>query len=80
MKNKQPTVNISQELFKALISHFLMDSDNSDFITKQLNIKLNKMIEHDLYTKFKTAATEREREQARIDYLDRIGIPDQFRY
>lgn len=77
---KQPTINIPQELFKALISHFLMNNDNSEFITKQLNIKLNKMIEHDLYSKFKTAATAEEREQARIDYLDRIGIPEQFRY
>lgn len=77
---KQPTVNIPQELFKALISHFLMNNDNSEFITKQLNIKLNKMIEHDLYSKYKTAATAEEREQARIDYLDRIGIPEQFRY
>lgn len=77
---KQPTVNIPQELFKALISHFLMNNDNSEFITKQLNIKLNRMIEHDLYSNYKTAATAEEREQARIDYLDRIGIPEQFRY
>lgn len=77
---KQPTVNIPQELFKALISHFLMNNDNSEFITKQLNIKLNKMIEHDLYTKYKTAATEKEREQARLDYLEQVGVPEQFRY
>ena len=77
---KQPTVNIPQELFKALISHFLMNNDNSEFITKQLNIKLNKMIEHDLYTRYKTATTEKEREQARLDYLEQVGIPEQFRY
>ena len=57
-----------------------MNNDNSEFITKQLNIKLNKMIEHDLYTRYKTATTEKEREQARLDYLEQVGIPEQFRY
>lgn len=79
MKNNKQ-IQIPEELFKALISHFLMKNDNSEFITKELNIKLNKMIEHDLYTKYKTAATDKEREQARIEYLDHIGIPEQFRY
>lgn len=79
MKNNKQ-IQIPEELFKALISHFLMNNDNSEFITKQLNIKLNKMIEHDLYTRYKTATTEKEREQARLDYLEQVGIPEQFRY
>jgi hypothetical protein len=35
---------------------------------------------HELYTKFKTAPTEAQREQARQDYLNRAGIPTDFRW
>ena len=33
-----------------------------------------------LYTKYKTAETEEEREQARNEYLELIGLNDDFRW
>lgn len=42
--------------------------------------KLDKMVEHDLYSKSKTAPTEEEREEARRKYLDKRGIPESFRW
>ena len=42
--------------------------------------KLDKMVEHELYTKFKTAPTEEAREKARQEYLERRGILTSFRW
>lgn len=35
---------------------------------------------HDTYTKSKTASTEEEREEARQDYLDAVGMHPDFRW
>ena len=40
---------------------------------------MNAMVERELYTRSKTAPTEEEREKARQEYLDRRGIPENFR-
>ena len=42
--------------------------------------KLDKMVEHDLYSQYKTAPTDSQREEARKRYLDRKGVPDSFRW
>lgn len=42
--------------------------------------KLDKMVERDLYSKSKTAPTLEQREKARQEYLDRKGIPTDFRW
>ena len=42
--------------------------------------KLDRMVMRDLYGKFKTAPTEEEREKSRQEYLDRRGIPENFRW
>jgi hypothetical protein len=34
----------------------------------------------ELYTKYKTAPSEADREKARREYLDRRGIPESFRW
>ena len=38
------------------------------------------LVRRDLYTKYKTATTEREREEARKAYLDKIGMNRNFRW
>ena len=42
--------------------------------------KLDAMVRHELYVKYKTAPTEEEREQARLEYLDRRGVSKSFRW
>lgn len=42
--------------------------------------KLDKMVEHELYSKYKTAPTAEQREKARQEYLDRKGILTDFRW
>ena len=45
-----------------------------------LEKKLNAMVDRELYSKYKTAPTEEEREKSRQEYLERKGIPENFRW
>ena len=49
-------------------------------IKKGLEAKLEAMVKRELYIKYKTAPTEEEREQARKEYLDKVGIHRDFRW
>ncbi len=37
-------------------------------------------VRHELYAKYKTAPTQGEREKARQEYLEKRGVPDNFRW
>lgn len=77
MKN----VQISHELFIALVKYFLLEQDELFMeIKKGLEKKLDALVTRELYTKYKTAPSEEEREKARLEYLDRRGVPDSFRW
>lgn len=49
-------------------------------IQKGLELKLDALVKRELYTKYKTAPTEEEREKARQEYLDKIGMYRDFRW
>lgn len=75
MKN----VQISQELFFALMKYFLLGQEELlPEIQKGLEQKLDALVMRELYTKYKTASTEEEREKARMEYLDKRGVPERF--
>ena len=38
------------------------------------------MLNRQLYSRYKMAPTEEEREQARQEYLDRRGVPQSYRW
>ena len=77
MKN----VQIPYDLFVALLQyHLVMDYDYAEDIQRGLEQRLDAMVRHELYAKYKTAPTEEEREQARQEYLDRRGVPKSFRW
>ena len=42
--------------------------------------KLDAMVNREVYSKFKTAPTEEEREKFRQEYLDRKGMQESFRW
>lgn len=42
--------------------------------------KIDAMEKHELYSQSKTAQTEDEREKARQEYLDRVGMDSDFRW
>ena len=93
MKN----VQISEELFFALLKYHLLEMDDvylSGYWQNELYFKdIRKQILEDfrfpglltkqypeLYTKYKTAPTEEEREKARQEYLKKVGMHRSFRW
>ena len=80
MREKQ--VQIPYETLFSLFRYFLIEPTEEDekAIKKALDNKLEAMIRHDLYTKSKTLADETERKKARQEYLDRIGMRQDFRW
>ena len=75
------TVQVPYELFVALIKfHLLQDDDYADEIQTGLEQKLDALVRHELYAKYKTAPTEEKREEARLEYLDQRGVPESFRW
>lgn len=74
-------VQISEELFIALLKYHLVEIDDVlPEIKKGLEEKLEAMVKRDLYTKYKTAPTEEEREKARQEYLEKVGMHRSFRW
>ncbi|BDF33145.1 hypothetical protein CE91St62_12100 [Lachnospiraceae bacterium] len=77
MKN----VQIPSELFILLIRyHLIEDVSSGEKIRIGLEKKMDVLIDRELYTKYKTAPTDEEREKARTEYLDRSGVRDSFRW
>ncbi|MEE1249710.1 MAG: complexin-2 [Lachnospiraceae bacterium] len=77
MKN----IQISEQLFMALMKYHLLGmEDILPEIKRGLEEKLEAMIKRDLYTKYKTAPTEEEREKARQEYLEKVGMHRSFRW
>ena len=91
---KQKQVQIPEETFfdALIICHSILDNEIRDCLDqdklevverfqKALEVKLDKMVLHDIYTKSKDSnLTDEEREKARQEYLDRKGIHANFRY
>ena len=79
MKNKN--VQIPYELFLLLLQYHLMEyRQNEEKIRQGLEKKMNAMAKREIYSRSKTAPTEDEREKYRPEYLDRRGIPEDFRW
>ena len=77
MKN----VQISYELFVLLLRYHLVEDDDClNEIRQGLEQKLDSLVRHELYAKYKTASTQEEREKARQEYLDNREVPDSFRW
>ena len=78
------SVQISEELFVAIMRYFMLEQEEQEELLPQikqgLEKKLDAMVMRELYTKYKTAPTEGEKEKARKEYLDRRGVPESFRW
>ena len=60
--------------------YYLLFSGVLQLLLDGLEKKLDAMVMRELYTKYKTAPTEEEKEKARKEYLDRRGVPESFRW
>ena len=77
MKN----VLIPYELFVDLVLYHLRGEGEVDEDIRQgLEQKLDAMLNRQLYSQYKTAPTDEQREQARQEYLDRRGVPQSYRW
>ena len=77
MKN----VQIPYDLFIELLHyHLVREDDYAEDIRRGLEEKLDAMVRHELYVKYKTAPTAEEQEQARQAYLDKCGVFPDFRW
>ncbi len=75
------SVQIPYELFVDLVLYHLNGEDDVDGEIQQgLERKLDAMLNRQLYSQYKSAPTEEQREQARQEYLDRRGVPQSFRW
>ena len=74
-------IQIPYELFVDLVLYHLNGEDDFDEEIRQgLEQKLDAMLNRQLYSQYKTAPTEEQREQARQEYLDRRGVPQSYRW
>lgn len=77
MKN----VQISEELFIAIIRYFMLEQGELLPQIKQgLEKKLDAMVMRELYIKYKIVPTGEEKEKARKEYLNKRGVPESFRW
>ena len=74
-------VQISEDLFLSLIKYHILECHKGEEkIVKMLKEKYDSIIKRNLYTKYKTAPSEEEKEKARQEYLDRKGIHSSFQW
>lgn len=81
MRDKSITIPV--ELFGQLLKYHIWGDTSitlQNAIRRGLERKLDKVIAHDLYTRYKSAGSAEEREQARQEYLEKVGIPADFRF
>ena len=80
-RKRMKNVQIPYDLFVALVEYHLgYDDEYEDEIRQGLEQKLDALVRHELYAKYKTAPSPEEREQARQAYLDRRGVFPDFRW
>lgn len=78
---KIKSVQIPYDLFVDLVLYHLRGEDDvEEEIRRGLEQKLDAMLRRHLYSRYKTAPTEEQRERARQEYLDRRGVPESFRW
>ena len=75
------SVQITYDLFVALVEyHLAYDDDYAEEIHQGLEQKLDALVRHELYAKYKTQPTAEKREQARQAYLDNRAVFPDFRW
>jgi hypothetical protein len=81
---KEKQIQIPEALYTQMCAFVLMEDfrteQNYKTIEKGIYDKIDRQIEHDLYTKYKSAPTKEQKEQARKEYLNRKGIKPSFRW
>ncbi len=81
MTKKEKQVLIPQRLFGMLVKYFLLDDPSEhDAIRSLLEVKMNQMLKHQYYTKYKQEQDPIKQEDARTNYLELAEIHKSFRW
>lgn len=68
---KEKNIQIPESLFVELCKYFLFDVEmDTANIEKQLSDKINSIVRRELFTKYRIAQTQEEKEQAWKNYID----------
>ena len=81
-------IQIDETLFYDILRYVITIDEGQEVPTAELHKrvidgladKCKKISDRELYTIYKTAKSEKEREKARQAYLDSKGIPESFRW
>ena len=80
-------IQIPESLFYDILRYYVITSEGGEVpeeldkrVFDGLTDKVQKITDRELYTAYKTAPTEEEKEKARQKYLDSKGIPESFRW
>lgn len=79
---REKSVQIPESLFFDLVKYFFIDSDpaREESIKKSLQAKVDAIIKHNTYSRYKTSPTPEQQEKARREYLELAEIPEHFRW
>ena len=81
--HKESNIQIPRSLFLNCVKLLCCEVSDTKLLAdtqNALETKLEALMRRELYTAYKTASTDEEREQARQKYLDHVGIPKDFRW
>lgn len=74
-------VQISKELFDQIYEYFICcapSNETTNDIILKMNDKIDKMISHEYFTKYKKSLTTEEREYFRRKYLESVNMNKNF--
>lgn len=80
---KEKMIQIPEKLFIEMCQYFILEQTDSSLqknIFNGLSDKLDRIVQHDLYTKYKTSLSKEESEKARKEYLEKRGILESFQW
>jgi len=82
MKNAKVQIDYSLFCHLAIYvgQHPHPDDSSYNEIRSGILSKIDAMLRHDMYTWYKSARTQAEREEARLEYLEKAGISEGFRW
>ena len=79
--SREKSVLIPESLFSDLVKHHLLDMEGLDTRIKSgLKAKLDRHEEHRLYSEYKMSSEPEKKEEARKQYLDKKGVPEEFQW
>ncbi len=79
MKKIQIPLLLFQDLTSYVFDHPDPEDERFAPILAGTREKLEAMRRHEIYTRYKTSQTDSEKENARQEYLERIGVPEAYR-